>query len=786
MLYLRINTKKKVNKFAGSQIFGILIFGAILLLFFSACSTVKYVPDGQYLLDKVDINVEGNAVNSNELSQYVRQRPNFKAFGLFRIYLGVYNLSGKDTTKRINRKLKQIGESPIIYDPYLTFQSEKELQKYMKTKGYMQAEVSSTTYSSKKKKMSVTYNITPNKPYTIRNFENNFADVDPVIDSILRHGRFGHAQTLIKSGDLFDINVLDDERERITTHLRYRGYYNFTKEYLTFEADSTVGERQVDVKMILKPFKETLTDGSEIEKSHQQYKIKHINFYTYNGSKTNMYNVGKLDTLIYNDNITIYSNGKPLMRPKILEEDLRLTPNSRYSDFLVEKTYARFNTLGILRQSNIKFENLHNGENELDCNISLYSAKPQSFSFDLEGTNSNGDLGFAANFGYAHKNIFRGSEVLGIKAKYAQEAYSGLSDILHKYVRDIGGETTINFPRFIFPFLSNSFKRRIDAHTEFKLSYNYQIRPNTYERTTISTGMKYTLNSRRFYKYTIDLIDLNYINISTSANFDSVYSADKYSVLRESYSDHLVMSTGFSYTYNNQSSNKTNKTVYKASVETAGNILYAVGNIFNLKKNADNLYEVASIPFAQYVKGEIDYSYNQALDEKNHLVYHINIGAAFPYGNGSVVPFEKRFFGGGANGVRGWSVRTLGPGNYSSENLNDFVKQSGDLKLLVNFEYRTKLFWKIEAALFVDAGNIWTIRNYESQPNGQFLFNQFYKQIALAYGGGIRFDFSYFLLRFDIGIKAFNPTRMKNEQWRFKGLNWDEDCAFHFAIGYPF
>ena len=474
------------------------------------------------------------------------------------------------------------------------------------------------------------------------------------------------------------------------------------------------------------------------------------------------------------------------MRPKILEEDLRLTPNSRYSDFLVEKTYARFNTLGILRQSNIKFESLHNEDNELDCNISLYSAKPQSFSFDLEGTNSNGDLGFATNFGYAHKNIFRGSEVLGIKAKYAQEAYSGLSDILHKYVRDIGGETTINFPRFIFPFLSNPFKRRIDAHTEFKLSYNYQIRPNTYERTTISTGMKYTLNSRRFYKYTIDLIDLNYINISTSANFDSVYSADKYSVLRESYSDHLVMSTGFSYTYNNQSSLKPNKTVYKASVETAGNILYAVGNIFNLKKNEDNLYEVAGIPFAQYVKGEIDYSYNQALDEKNHLVYHINIGAAFPYGNGSVVPFEKRFFGGGANGVRGWSVRTLGPGNYSSENLNDFVKQSGDLKLLMNFEYRTKLFWKVEAALFVDAGNIWTIRDYESQPNGQFLFNQFYKQIALAYGGGIRFDFSYFLLRFDIGIKAFNPTRTKSEQWRFKGLNWDEDCAFHFAIGYPF
>lgn len=759
----------------------------IVLLFIvllSACSATKYVPEGSYLLDKVDVKVEGNADNVGNLTQYLRQRPNFKAFGFFRIYLGVYNLSGRDTSKKINRKLKEIGEKPIIYDPYLTFQSEKELQKYMRSMGYIEAEVSSNTLQEKEKKISVTYVITPHEPYKLRNITNNF-DIDPTIDSLLKL-RNGYAQTLLKKGDRFDLNVLDDERTRISNFLRNRGYFNFNKEYLSFSADTSIGNHLVDINMILSPYTEVQPDGVEIERSHQQYSIRNISITTYNGSKTNATNVGPLDTLQYSENFIVYSNGKPLIKPRFLEEDLRITPGSLYRDFLVQRTYSRFKRLGILRQSNIQFEDLRNGMNEIDCNISLFSTKPQSFSIDIEGTNSNGDLGFAGNVGYMHRNIFRGSETLGINAKYAQEAYSGLADILHKFVLDIGGEVSLTFPRFIFPLVSKSFKRKIEASTEFKINYNYQVRPNTYERTTVSLGMKYLLNFRRYYKYTIDLIDLNFVNISTSANFDSTYRADKYSVLRESYSDHFVMSTGFSYTYDNQQSANRNKIYYKTSFETAGNFLYAISNIFNIKKNSDGMFVVSNIPYAQFIKGEFDFAYNQTLDKRNHLIYHFNFGIAFPYGNGSVVPFEKRFFGGGANGVRGWSVRTLGPGNYSSENLNDFVKQSGDIKLLMNLEYRTKLFWKLEAAVFLDAGNIWTIKNYVSQPNGQFRFIKFYKQIALAYGVGLRFDFNYFLIRFDLGMKAYNPTLPKADRWRYHDVTWKDDFAFHFAIGYPF
>ncbi len=766
------------------------------MLLVSSCSTTKYVPEGNYLLNKVDIEVEDNVVNTNELTSYLRQRPNFKAFGLFRIHLGVYNLSGRDSSKKINRKLKEIGEAPVLYDPFLTFQSEKELQKYMKTKGYMHAEVSSSYKKVKDKKIDVTYKIVPNQPYRIREIENNFT-TDPVIDSLL-NTRNGYLNTKLKKGGLFDIDMMDEERERISTFLRRRGYYHFNKEYICFTADSSLGTHEVDLKMILKPYTEITPDGTEVEKKHQRYKIRHINITTYNGSTTNSVNVGKLDTLLYNEHITIYSNGKPLIQPHLLEEYLRILPNSMYSDFMVERTYSRFNSLNILKTSNIKFHDLHNGQNELDCDITLYSAKPQSLSAELVGTNSSGDLGYEGNIGYAHKNVFRGSETFSIKAKYAQEAYSGasFSEIFSKYVLDFGGEVSLDIPRFIFPFLKSSFKRRIDASTQFKINYNYQIRPNTYKRTSISTGMKYMWNYRRYYRYTIDLIDLNYINITTDSSFNATYSGNRYSVLRESYSDHFIMSTGFSITFNNQlSASRPNKTYYKASVETAGNILYGINQLAKSDKNSDGQFEVGSIPYSQYVKGELDYAYNQKLDERNHLVYHIGLGIAFPYGNASVIPFEKRFFGGGANGIRGWSVRSLGPGAYTSsaydengkeiKNDQDFVKQTGDIKLLMNIEYRTKLFWKLEAAAFIDAGNIWTIKDYEAQPLGQFRFNSFYRQIALAYGLGLRFDFSYFLIRFDLGAKAYDPAKVANK-WRFNDMTWKEDCAFHFAIGYPF
>lgn len=752
---------------------------------FVACSPTKYVPEGQYLLDKVEINTGGVSLKDKNLNSYLRQQPNFKVFSFARFHLGLYNLSGKDSTKWINRTLRSMGEAPTLYDPFLTFRSEQELQKLFKTKGYMNATVKSEV-SYKKKKAKVTYTVTPGNPYLIRNINYNFSK-DPVIDSLFRFTRYSESK--ITSGMPLDFEQMDGERDRITQILKRRGYYYFNKDYFSFVADTTIGNHEVDVTMNLKPFMQTAPNGSVTESPHKQYKIRNVNLLTLKNSNSVANELKHYDHIEHSPNTFIYFDGKPLIRPKVLDEELRIRPNQLYNDFLLNYTYSKYNALGAIRSTSIQFTDLHNDQNQLDCSIVLTPNKPQSFSLDVEGTNSSGDLGFAVNVGYQHKNIFRGSELLSMKFRVSEEAISGIenvTDILKDNILEIGGEVSLNFPRFMFPFLSKKFKQRINANTEFKISYNNQSRPE-YNRIIMTAGTKYIWNMRRYYRYAFDLFDINYVYMPwISETFSEQYKDPKYSVLRYSYSDHFVFSSGFSVMYDNQSNpRKLHKTYYRAAVESAGNLLHAANSLLNSEKK-DGFYVFAKIPYSQYIKGELDYSYNRYIDAKNRIVYHAKIGVAYPYGNAVVVPFEKRFFGGGANSVRGWSVRTLGPGTYSSENQNDFVNQSGDIKLDLNLEYRSKLFWKLELATFIDAGNIWTITEQESQPNGCFHFDTFFKQIALGYGAGLRFDFSYFLLRFDLGVKAFNPALQKSARWRFKGLNWGDDFAFHFAIGYPF
>jgi outer membrane protein assembly factor BamA len=223
----------------------------------------------------------------------------------------------------------------------------------------------------------------------------------------------------------------------------------------------------------------------------------------------------------------------------------------------------------------------------------------------------------------------------------------------------------------------------------------------------------------------------------------------------------------------------------RAGVETAGNLLYGISNAIGSQKK-DGAYEVFGIRYSQYAKVDFDYSLTHNFTPKSSVAFRVGFGAAVPYGNSNVLPFEKRFYAGGANSVRGWGVRTLGPGSYDGKNsVNSFIYQCGDVRLDLNLEYRAKLFWVIELGAFIDAGNIWTIKEYEDQPGGVFKFNEFYKQIAASYGLGLRLDFDYFLLRFDVGMKAHNPAQGQ-EKWPLIRPKLNRDAAFHFSVGYPF
>ena len=469
----------------------------------------------------------------------------------------------------------------------------------------------------------------------------------------------------------------------------------------------------------------------------------------------------------------------------VLRENTLIEPDNYFNSADLQKTYNKFSRLQVVKYTNIRFAEVP-GTDTLNCDISLSTNKKNSVMFQPEGTNTAGDLGAAASLTYENRNVFNGAETFSIKLRAAFEAITGLEGYQNQDYEEYNVEGKLSFPRFVVPFLSRRYRKQSMAFSELSVSYNMQNRPE-FSRRVFSAGWRYRWNDisrRRQYKF--DLIDLNYIYMPwISPTFKSEYLDDassRNSILRYNYEDLFIMKMGFGFSH-------TNKTeAYKLNVETAGNLLRAMSKVLGGTPNADGQYTLFNIAYAQYVKVDFDYTKLFAIDHRNNLALHVGVGVACPYGNSNILPFEKRYFSGGANSVRGWSVRGLGPGKFKGNNGSiDFINQTGDVKLDFNLELRSYLFWKLYGAAFVDAGNIWTLRSYEEQPGGQFLVDEFYKQIAVAYGLGLRLNFDYFILRFDMGMKAVNPAYdTQRAHYPLLHPNLGRDFSFHFAVGLPF
>ena len=765
-------------------LYTILLYLALSL---ASCSATKFVPDGSYLLDEVKIHTDNKEIKPSDMRLYVRQNPNSKWFSTIKTQLYVYNWSGRDSTKWFNRFLRKIGDAPVIYNESDAIRSQEEIAKAVQNLGYMGASVKRTT-KTKKKKLKLFYEITSGKPYIVRTLKYDISD-----KKIAEYLRNDSTQSMLREGMLFDVNVLDAERQRITDYLLCNGYYKFNKDYITYTADTARNTHQVDLTLHLLPYK---TYVGDTPKEHFQYKINKINFITdYDVLQSSALSSIEINDSLHYNGFPIYYKDKLYLRPKVLVDNLRFASVDLYDERNVQKTYTYFGRLSALKYTNIRFFETQNGDStQLNCYVMLTKSKHKSISFELEGTNSAGDLGAAASVSFQHRNLFRGSETFMVKFRGAYEAISGLQPGYknHNYT-EYGVETSINFPNFLFPFLTSDFKRRIKATTEFGLQYNYQLRPE-FSRTIASASWSYKWMQKQKIQHRIDLLDISYLYLPwISSQFQEDYinkDKDNY-ILKYNYENRLIVRMGYNYSYNSAGGALVNNTIttnsysIRAGFESAGNILYGISKMINMRKNKDGEYAILGIPYAQYLKGDFDFAKNIIIDHRNSLAFHAGIGIAVPYGNAKVVPFEKRYFSGGANSVRGWSVRNLGPGSFAGD--GNFMNQSGDIKLDASIEYRTRLFWKFRGAAFIDAGNIWTIREYENQPGGVFEFDKFYKQIAVAYGLGLRLDLDFFVLRFDGGMKAINPKYKKaKERYPIIHPRFSRDFAFHFAVGYPF
>ncbi len=708
-------------------------FAVIAVLLCTACSTSKSVPEGAYTLEKVSVECDNKDIDASTLAEYIRQKPNTKLFSLFR----------------------KPGAKPVIYDTLLAEQSSADIEQAVKNLGYLHARVRIDN-TTKGNKLTAKYLVKANEPYFIGSFTATIED--PVIRELLSQNR--NYQSRLTPGKAFSIYALNETRNAVTNFLLDNGYWRFNKDYIDFTVDTLAGSTNADIGMSL--YKYRAARGSE-DTLHTQYHIRNISY------------TGAEDRRIR-------------LRKRVLKNNTAFRSGDLYSGSALRKTYNNFARLQAVRYTNIAFTEVEDSA-LLDCNVQISTNKPSSLSIQPEGTNTAGDFGAALILAYDNNNLFRGSELLSIQGRVAYEAIRGLEGYSDQDYQEYSIETKLSFPRFLIPFSKARYREPAalsSYSTELALSYNLQNRPEFHRRLFSGVWRYRWANAAKGKVWRLDLLDLNYIYmpwISETFREDYLDNSDsRNAILRYNYEDLFIMKIGLGLTVTKKDYS------LRTNIETAGNLLHALANIASFPKNDDGQHTLFHIAYAQYVKGDVEYTRNFSFDENNSLALHGAIGLAYPYGNSNILPFEKRYFAGGANSVRGWSVRSLGPGSFHGKDGRiDFINQTGDIRIDLNAEYRTKLFWKFHGAAFIDAGNIWTIRDYADQEGGQFRFNEFYKQIAVAYGLGVRLYLGYFIIRFDFGMKAVNPDyTTKRQHYPIYHPKLDRDLAVHFAVGLPF
>ena len=746
----------------------------------ASCSVDKYIPEHHHMLKGMEVSCDNEEVMKEfNLGDYVTQKTNTKWFGV-KVPLMIYTFSGTDTTKFACRFLRKLGQAPVIYDSVKASKTMDDITRVLNNAGYMKAEVTEM-HKTKGKKVKVRFDVAPGTCYTIRHISRT------VEDDNLRNHIMGTdtMRSLLKTGIPFNVNTLNSERNRIANMLRSNGYYKFNKEDIRFDADTAKESTEVNVHMTLKLHQK---DGRSQARNHTRYKVGNVYFYTDVPDLE-----AQLDTTSH-DGYYFISSGERHFRDKLLMSHTLIKPHTIYNDNTLRQSYTNFTRLPAILYSSINLDE-RAGTDTLDCRVTLTHAKPHSIGFEVEATNTAGDIGAAISASYQNKNLFRGSETFTFKLRSAYEAITGLEGYDGDNYKELGAETSIGFPEFLLPYVTREWSMMHNASSEINLQYNLQNRPE-FHRRVLTAAWRYKWYSKnRKAQHRFDLVEVNYVYMPwISPTFKEQYldSLGKTNaILKYNYENLLITKMGYTYSYNSlgvreQTYGKNAYTV-RFNIETSGNTLNMATKMVHGKRNEDGQYTFCGIAYAQYVKGDLDLAKSIRTGQNASVALHAALGIAYPYGNSDQLPFEKRYFSGGANSVRGWSVRSLGPGTYNGLDKGiNFLNQSGDIKLDLCVEYRAKLFWKFSGAAFIDAGNIWTIRKYEDQPGGEFRFESFWKQIAASYGLGLRMDANFFIIRFDAGMKAINPAFKGRKQFPVTHPNFDRDFAFHFAVGLPF
>jgi outer membrane protein assembly factor BamA len=810
------------------------------------------VPQDETLLRRNQLVVTERSADREDLRAIIKQTPNKKILGQ-RFYLHMYNLPDPDRLlekrarkdarmdKRNQRReargkapkdyrrtfgewlRNSVGEPPVLIDPGETERSTQQLALFMQKEGWFRATVSDTIITEyrplfgllpsrpfSQPKADVQYTVVPGPMYRYRNIR--FTVDDPGIEA---HVRESWGNSLLRSGDRFDAEQLDRERNRIAERLKELGYLYFNRELISYDADTTVGEHQVDIVLRMERPHATRDRGL---RGSPEGTVFHINNVTIATLPTLRRTQGPApDTLMHNGYELLY-RGRPPFKPHALLGAIFFKPNERFRQSHADRTYRRLTSLRVFDRVEISYDTTGIGRQGLaNVRLDMLPGREQSMTLEGFGTNRGGFLGTSVSVGYRHRNLFRGmgslhtQVIVGLEAQQSitgqgaatteattgNLATSGLFNTV-----DIGPEITLSFPHFLLPIRRDRFSRSASPRTAFNVLYNYQERPD-FSRTLAKTSFGYEWNDTRTKTWGIFPLEINVIRIPVISNdFRTYLQQANDPVLTDSYTDHLIVGMRGVFTLNTQERPR-DRNVFFARIipEWAGHPMFvplrALGKESQDTTGAE-FFTVGGIRYAEFVKLDTDLRWRRIIHDRSSMAFRVAAGAGLPYGNLPVLPFESSFFVGGANGLRAWRARSLGPGSYNAPLVA--FDRIGEIRLEGNAEYRFKLVGFLEGALFTDIGNIWNWDEDERKPGSGFS-SAFLSELAVGTGVGARLNFDFFIVRFDLGMQTKDPSLPPGERWLFQPKDEYEALMlstlgtpvpyrtqfnFNIGIGYPF
>ena len=686
-----------------------------------ACATTRTLQEGEYRLAGNKIKVVGKQVASSELTSYLSQKPNNSLFGI-----------------------RKPGSAPVIFDESQVTASIDNIKNHLEYIGYYGSEVTGDV-EYKDKKAFVTYHVKPGKQYQIRTIAYELPD-DPVFRE---EWEMDQRRTTIKEGQILSESSLEAETVRASEFFRNRGYFGFDKSYYFCEADTLSHDGTAALTVAIRDYPRS--GSPDDAKPHKKFTIGNV-------------------TLSYPTEIPIRTN--------ILEELNILRPGMPYSERAVNATYSRLSNLAVFNSVNVAMNPV--SDDVVDCDINLISSGVQGFKANLEASvNSTGLFGISPQLNYYHKNFFHGGELfnLGLKGNFQFKLKEPIRST------EFSVSSTLRIPKLIG--LPNSLFRGSNLpHTDISVGFSYQDRPE-YKRAMINTSFGYTGSMGRNFFYQFFPFQANIVRLfSVSPEFEERLFEDLF--LLNAYLDHFDVGVGGMLYYTTDASAIPKRTYHygRLNFDISGNVL----SLFNSAMPTSDMgrHTIWNVPYSQYVRGELQLGQTLRFGPADNQAVALRflIGAGYGYGNSSTVPFEKQFYAGGANSMRGWQARALGPG--SVEPWTEYFlipSQTGDFKMEANVEYRFPIVWKLEGALFVDAGNVWDLHKLTEFDSSTFTFDS----IAADWGLGVHVNLDFILVRIDLGAKVYEPCRpigerlIGPEEWLKSG-----NFALHFGVGYPF